>query len=194
MEFMANEARRVLPDLPMRQPKRLALYNMLVAYGERERLRETTVWLHQLHGDPMTGKTKREYRQELGFGKHDEDRNLAEMVESPDRELEVEVEIGDPPHRGMPLAYLEGLSDMEFNASSQTIKENVLVTRWEVEGTHGATLLGVPPTGRRISLAGITWIAFEEKQNPDGSRNVWATGEWTYWDLPSLMEQIGASP
>jgi hypothetical protein len=37
-------------------------------------------------------------------------------------------------------------------------------------------------------------MAFDEKQNPDGSSEAWATDEWTYWDLPSLMEQVGASP
>lgn len=192
MEFMANEARKALPKLPMRQPHRLRDYNMLLAFGERARLRETTIWIHELHGDPFKGKTKREYREELGFGKHDQEGHIVELVTS--TELEIEVLIENLPHRGMPLTYLDGLSEMHFTASSQTVKKDIVVIRWEIEATHGATLFGVPPTGRRVSFAGITWIAFEEERNPDGSRKVWATDEWTYWDLPSVMEQIGASP
>jgi predicted ester cyclase len=212
MEFMANEAKNVMSQLSMRLPKRLVIFNTLRAFGDRARLRKATIWLHELHGDPITGKTKREYREELGFGKQeelgDEGAGLSEdaaagvggdgagVVEEPKKnpELEIDVTIENLNHRGMPLTYLEALSDVQFSASTQTVKLNVVVIRWEVEGTHSGRFLGVPPTGRRVSLTGITWIAFEDTRNPDRSSNVWATDEWTYWDLPSVMEQIGASP
>jgi predicted ester cyclase len=195
MDFMADKARKAFYELPPRQPRRLTGYNMVRALGDRARVRMTTVWLHELHGDPITGKTKRQYREELGYDKDQEQVELERVLEKKlPPELEVEVTIENPNHRGMPLTYLEGLSDLEFTASSQTVKVDVVIIRWEVQGTHSATLLGVPPTGRHISLAGITWIAFEQTQNADLSNDVRATDEWTYWDLPSLMEQIGASP
>jgi predicted ester cyclase len=210
MEFMADEAKKAMNELAFRLPRRLTNYISLRGFGEGARLRKAASWLHELNGDPVTGKTKREYRQELGFGKYEEageegaglsedagmsggGGGVAEESQKNPR-LEIEVTIEDIPHRGMPLTYLDGLSEVEFTVSSQTVKLNVVVIRWEIEATHGATLFGVSPTGRRISLAGITWIAFDESRNPDGSSNVWATDEWTYWDMPSLMEQIGASP
>jgi predicted ester cyclase len=193
MEFMADEARKALSEIPTRLPKRLTGFNMVRAFEDRARLTKATVWLHELHGDPITGKTKKQYRQELGFGKDDDIPQVQRLDERPP-ELEIEVTIENPNQRGMPLTYLEGLSDLEFTVSSQTVKRNVVVVRWEIQGTHGATLFGIPPTGRDISLAGITWIAFEEARNPDRSSNAWATDEWTYWDLPSVMEQIGGSP
>jgi predicted ester cyclase len=193
MEFMADEARKALTELPLRLPRRLTGFNMVRSFEDRARLTKAAVWLHELHGDPITGKTKRQYRQELGFGLDDENVQLQKLKERPP-ELEIEVTIENPDQRGMPRTYLEGLSDVEFTASSQTVKLNNVAIRWEIEGTHGATLFGVPPTGRLISLAGITWMAFEETRNPDRSSTVWATDEWTYWDLPSLMAQIGASP
>jgi hypothetical protein len=192
MELMANEARRALSELPARQPKRLLNYNLARAFRERARARQVTNWLHELHGDPVTGRAKREYREEFGFVSEEEE--AAPDQDPEKREFEVEVTIENPTPRGMPFTYLAGLSDVEFRASSQTAKSNAVITRWEIEGTHDGTLLGVPRTGRHISLAGITWIAFEEQVNPDRSSIAWATDEWTYWDLPSLMEQIGAQP
>jgi predicted ester cyclase len=206
VDFMANEAKKAFGDLAMRLPKRLTNYNTLRGFREGARLRNAAKWLHELNGDPVTGKTKREYRQELGFVEVEGAAELAESgVGEPEGvpeldqtvkrpELEIHVTIENPAHRGMPLTYLEGLSDVEFTVSSQSVKVSVVVIRWEIEATHGGTLFGVSPTGRRISLAGITWIAFDESENPDGSSNLWATDEWTYWDMPSLMQQIGASP
>ena len=93
----------------------------------------------------------------------------------------------------MPLTYLEGLSEMEFTATSQVAKHLAVVTRWEVYGKHSGELLGVPPTGRQVTLTGMTWIQFDEQLNPDGpGRTSRGLETWTYWDLPSLLEQIGA--
>jgi predicted ester cyclase len=192
MEFMADEARKALSEIPTRRPKRLSGYQKLRAFGDGHRLRGTILWLHELHGDPVKGKTKREARQELGFGRHEDEKLVAAAQ---NMELEIEVTVDDVAHRGMPLTYLEALSDVEFTASSQAVQVNVVVVRWEIQGTHGAgALFGVPPTGKRVSFSGITWVAFEETRNPDRSANVRGTDEWTYWDLPSLMQQIGASP
>jgi predicted ester cyclase len=191
--LQADKARKALSEIPARQPKRLAGYRMLVAYKERLHLRETTIWLHALHGDAITGKTKREVRKELGLVKHDEDVTLSEYTGTDVTKIEVVVD--DPARYGMPLTYLDGLSEIEFRASTQTVKDNAVVTRWEVAGTHSGVLLGVPPTGRSVVIAGITWLKFgEEETQPDGSRTVSATEAWSYWDLPALMEQIGATP
>jgi hypothetical protein len=191
--FHADNARKALSEIPPRQPKRLFGYNMLRSYSERVRLRETTKWLHALHGDPITGRSKREVRIELGLITEDQDATMSEFVGTDLTKIEIEIE--DPPRYGMPLTYLDGLSAIEFRVSNQTVKHTVVVTRWELGGTHSAVLLGVPPTGRSVSIAGITWLKFgEDEPMPDGSRRGVATEAWSYWDLQSLMDQIGATP
>jgi hypothetical protein len=193
MDLMADEARKALSELPARQPKRLIRYNRISGFRERAPGRKATRWLHELHGDPVLGRAKREYRKEFGYASEEEEA-LKNLDPGSSAELEIEVTIENPTPRGMPRLYLEGVSDIEFKASSQTVTTDAVVTRWEIEGTHDRPLLGVPATGTRISLAGITWLAIEREMNPDGSVRAWATDEWTYWDLPSLMQQIGASP
>jgi hypothetical protein len=191
--FQADNARKALSEMPARQPKRLYGYNLLRSYSERMRLRETTKWLHALHGDPITGRSKREVRIELGLVSEDQEGKMSEFVGTDLTKLEIDIE--DPPRYGMPLTYLDGLSAIEFRVSNQTVKHTVVVTRWEVGGTHSALLLGVPPTGRIVSFAGITWLKFaEDEPQPDGSRRGVATEVWSYWDLQSLMDQIGATP
>ena len=82
----------------------------------------------------------------------------------------------------MSRAYLDGISDMDFKVEASSPRPTRGV-RWEVHATHSGELLGVPPTGRELEFFGMTIIKFVDDQ---------ATEEWTYWDLPALMEQIGA--
>ncbi len=200
----ADGARKAITKIPMRQSKRLRGYNMMVNFGQRERGKETTAWLHAIHGDEATGRKKSEVRQELGYATESADgegepMDPAEMAGGVaarfvGREhLAVKVTIEDPVQHGMPLAYLDGLSEMEFTATSQVAKDKAVVTRWEVHGKHSGELLGVPSSGRVVTLTGMTWVEFDEEINPDGPGRVSrALATWTYWDLPSLLEQIGA--
>jgi hypothetical protein len=201
--LQADEARKALSDLPGRLPKRLRKYMAVRMFGERALLRESRIWLHAVNGDPITGKDKRTVRKEL-FGRSGEEEEDPVDAESPEsqaqaadadaKELEVDVTFEDPQRHGMPLTYLDGLSDIELSATSDMVKDNVVVLRWDVRGTHSRELLGVAPTQKAVTVVGITSIKFDEKPRAEGGREMWATDEWTFWDLPSLMQQIGAMP
>jgi SnoaL-like polyketide cyclase len=205
--LQADEARKALTKLPARRNRRLGTYMMTVSVADRRRARETTIWLHDVHGDPAKGKEKREIRKELGYDKEKGEvgefgegaMDPAEMAAGDDsvkmmlENLEVVVTFDDVAHRGMPMRYLEGLSDIHFAARAQTTKDRTVITRWEVLGMHTADLLGVPATGREVTLEGMTLIKFDEAPNPDGPGRVSrAVEEWTYWDVPAVAKQIGA--
>jgi hypothetical protein len=189
--LQADEARKALTRLPAKLPRRLFGYNQLKGFTERTRARETLRWLHALNGDPIIGKTKREFRAELGYDV-EQDEGLARMKVDK-KELDIDVVIEDFARHGMEMFYLEGLSDTEFTASSQLSKDARVVTRWEVTGLHAGTILGMPPTRRSLTITGMTMMTFSEERKPEGGRVMRATDEWTYWDLPGLMEQIGAT-
>jgi hypothetical protein len=195
----ADEARKAIVELPARMPKRLRGHLALLAYGERKKKQHTTMWLHAVHGDPITGKEKRLARRELGFGRGEvggeveadpEEMGGADPKDVDVSEFNIDLKIENPTQHTMPRTFLDGLSEVEFTATSQAVRDDFVVTRWEVIGTHSNELLGVPATGASITIAGITMLKFAEQRRPEGGRDVWATDEWTYWDLESLIGQL----
>jgi steroid delta-isomerase-like uncharacterized protein len=59
------------------------------------------------------------------------------------------------------------------------------VYRWSVSGTHKADYLGVPATGRRVELRGITVARFEDGR---------IANEVVYYDRLAVLEQLGVVP
>ena len=60
-----------------------------------------------------------------------------------------------------------------------------VVVRWRAAMTHEATFMGVTPTGRKVSLTGITILRFVRGKIVQG---------WDNWDQLGLLLQIGAIP
>ena len=60
-----------------------------------------------------------------------------------------------------------------------------MVTRWRGSGTHQGDLMGIAPTGNRVSFVGITINRFE------GGK---VTEEWQVFDALGMMQQLGAIP
>jgi predicted ester cyclase len=191
--------RKAQNQVPMRAPPRLRSHMLVKGFENRRRSTESMVWLHKVNGDPVMGKDKKEMKRELGLVKGDSDDDLDEETRTRARgaalpAFNLAVEVEDPVQRAMPRAFLTGLSEIEFIATSQASNDGIVAARWEVHGKHTGDLLGVAPTGKAVSFSGITVIDFNEFPGEDGKRILRATDDWTYWDLPALMEQIGATP
>jgi SnoaL-like polyketide cyclase len=128
-------------------------------------------WLHEIHGDPIKGDPRPD--------------PSGPEEEAPDpSELPMErARIEDPERRAMPRSYMDGISNVDFKVVGQLAQANIAASRWEIIAMHTGDLFGVPATGRELDFAGMTIVKFEGDM---------ATEEWTYWDLPRVMEQIGA--
>lgn len=61
--------------------------------------------------------------------------------------------------------------------------DDKVVARWVAIGTHTGDGLGVPATGKRIRVTGITIARFVSGKIVEG---------WDNWDRLGMMEQIGA--
>jgi predicted ester cyclase len=85
----------------------------------------------------------------------------------------------------MSREYLDGISSVDFKVVGQLAQVDIAASRWELIGMHTGELLGVAGTGREVEFMGMTIVKVEDNQ---------ATEEWTYWDLPGLMKQIGLTP
>jgi steroid delta-isomerase-like uncharacterized protein len=57
--------------------------------------------------------------------------------------------------------------------------------RWTGRGTHRGALQGIPPTGKRVEVAGVVFYRFED------GRIVEFRGRF---DTMSLMQQLGVAP
>jgi predicted ester cyclase len=68
------------------------------------------------------------------------------------------------------------------NTEVQNTEVQNEVTRWTVVGTHEGELAGIPRTGRRFSVTGISIARIANGK---------ITESWNSWDALGLMQQLG---
>jgi steroid delta-isomerase-like uncharacterized protein len=82
-------------------------------------------------------------------------------------------------------AYHAAFPDLAFTVEKQVAEGDMVVTRWIACGTHQGQFMGVPPSGRRIEVSGMSMDRIS------GSRIV---ENWNNWEALELMQQVGAIP
>lgn len=55
--------------------------------------------------------------------------------------------------------------------------------RWRMEGTHKREFAGVPPTGKRVVMEGVSQVRLEDGKVAE---------QWDFYDALGLMQQLGA--
>jgi steroid delta-isomerase-like uncharacterized protein len=81
--------------------------------------------------------------------------------------------------------YRSAFPDMRTTVEDMVVEGDRVVSRWTAQGTHQGELMGVPPTGKRVTVSGvdITRVASGK-----------IVEHWEYWDQLELLQQIGAVP
>jgi steroid delta-isomerase-like uncharacterized protein len=83
-------------------------------------------------------------------------------------------------------ALFTAFPDLERKAEDQmTDGMQHVVTRWTMTGTHQGEFLGIAPTGKRISITGISIHRISNGR---------IVQEWHEWDSLGLMQQLGVVP
>ena len=83
------------------------------------------------------------------------------------------------------LAYITALPDLH-GVHDETIAEgDKIVCRWTSTGTHLGKLMGIPPTGKKVTYTGITITRFADGKIVE---------QWWTMDTLGLMQQLGAIP
>jgi steroid delta-isomerase-like uncharacterized protein len=82
-------------------------------------------------------------------------------------------------------AYHSAFPDINFAVEKQVAEGDMLVTWWIARGTHRGEFMGVPPSGRRIEVSGMSMDRIS------GGRIV---ENWNNWEALEMMSQIGAIP
>jgi steroid delta-isomerase-like uncharacterized protein len=87
--------------------------------------------------------------------------------------------------RAVVEAYRNGVPDLRVTIEQQFSDGDYVATRWTVHGTHGGEIMGVPATGRELTLTGITISRCRDGRIVE---------EWEVSDTMGLLQQVGAFP
>ena len=81
--------------------------------------------------------------------------------------------------------YHSAFSDGRFQVHEQLADGDFVVTRWTGTGSHDGELMGMPPTGKSVEIAGITIDRIADGKIAES---------WTCFDTLGMMQQLGAIP
>jgi steroid delta-isomerase-like uncharacterized protein len=81
--------------------------------------------------------------------------------------------------------YRTAFPDARLVIDEQIATGDTVVTRWTATGTHKGLLLGIPPTGRRVTCTGILISHLQNGKIVE---------EFENFDTLGLLRQIGAVP
>ena len=81
--------------------------------------------------------------------------------------------------------YVAGFPDGRITVDDQFAAGDQVATRWTGRGTQTGETFGIAPTGKEVTVLGLTISRLE------GGKVV---EEWTTWDTLGMLVQLGAVP
>ena len=81
--------------------------------------------------------------------------------------------------------YRSAFPDVQLSVEDQVAEGDMVVTRWIASGTHQGELMGIAPTGNRVTVSGTS-----VERIVDGK----IVETWDNYDALGMMQQIGAIP
>jgi len=81
--------------------------------------------------------------------------------------------------------YRNAFPDVQLSVQEQVAEGDMVATRWIASGTHQGDLMGIAPTGNRVTVAGTS-----VERIVDGK----IEETWDNYDALGMMQQIGAIP
>ncbi len=83
------------------------------------------------------------------------------------------------------LMYRSAFPDLHIDIEDQIAEGDKVVSRWVARGTHEGDLMGIAPTGSRVTTAGMTI---------DRVANGKIAETWDNYDAMGMMQQLGVIP
>jgi len=83
--------------------------------------------------------------------------------------------------KALVAAYLRAFPDLHFDVEDAVTDGDRIAVRWTATGTDRGGLMGMPPTDRRISLAGCDILRVQGEQ---------ITESWSFYDRLALLDQV----
>jgi len=79
--------------------------------------------------------------------------------------------------------YQSAFPDLVMTIDEEIEAGDTVITRWTARGIHNGDLLGLPRTGRSISVTGISVARTNHGK---------ITESWNVWDTLGMLHQLGA--
>jgi steroid delta-isomerase-like uncharacterized protein len=81
--------------------------------------------------------------------------------------------------------YRKAFPDLSLTIDAMYADGDQVITRWTATGTHTGELPGMPATGKRSTITGISIDCVEDGE---------ITESWTNWDTLGMLQQLGIAP
>ena len=81
--------------------------------------------------------------------------------------------------------YTTAFSDLQFTLDELVAEGELVVSRWTARGTHTGPLMDIPPTGKFVTITGISIDRIVNGRIVEG---------WTEFDMLGMLQQLGAFP
>lgn len=79
--------------------------------------------------------------------------------------------------------YLTGFPDAAITVDEQFAADGQVATRWTARGTQTGEIGGIAPTGKQVTVSGLTIMRLEGEM---------VVEDWTNWDALGMFVQLGA--
>jgi steroid delta-isomerase-like uncharacterized protein len=81
--------------------------------------------------------------------------------------------------------YRGAFPDIHVTIEEVIAEGETVMTRWSCRGTHKGDLNGIAPTGKHITISGVTVVGVSNGKIAEG---------YVSWDALGLMQQLGVVP
>lgn len=81
--------------------------------------------------------------------------------------------------------FRQAFPDLRFTIEDQVAEGDKVVTRYTFRGTQQGELMGIPPTGKQVSIGGISIYRITDGKMQQA---------WIEYDMLGLMQQLGVVP
>ncbi len=81
--------------------------------------------------------------------------------------------------------YRAAFPDLQLTIEDIIAEGQTVMARWSCRGTHKGDLSGIVPTGKQVTISGVSIARFTNGKMVEG---------WVNWDALGLMQQLGVVP
>jgi steroid delta-isomerase-like uncharacterized protein len=81
--------------------------------------------------------------------------------------------------------YRTAFPDLRLTIEDIIAEGETVTARWSCRGTHRGDLNGIAPTGKQVTISGVSMARFTNGKMVEG---------WVNWDALGLMQQLGVAP